>query len=82
MAPSGTPVGGPGWVRIGMADGIAISTRGLHPTGLVVDDEPVLKHPRGNISVQMPLHHDEPTGWLLNQRQRRIIEEARNAQRP
>jgi hypothetical protein len=75
------PIGGTGWTQIGVADGFAIGTRGLRPTGLVVDDEPVLKHPPGSITVQMPLHLDQPSGLLLNEWQRRVIEEARNAQR-
>lgn len=73
IAPSGTLPHQPGWVQIGVADGFAI---GRAQPG---DDQPIGR-PSGRISVQMPLHHDEPTGWLLNERQHRIIEAVRNAQ--
>lgn len=62
------------WQYLGMADGIAI-TRPKHP-----DDGKPIGNPRGSVTVQMSMHYDEPTGWLPNERQRRIIEAVRNAQ--
>jgi hypothetical protein len=74
IAPSSTQPGQPRWVRIGVADGFAIGRPQRD------GDQPIGK-PRGSISVQMPLHHDQPSGLLLNQRQAAIIEAVRNAQR-